>query len=74
MTSAESKRASVQPGDWLEVRGTPGRPSRRGQIVEVLGARGHEHYLVRWEESRESIFYPSEGTSVVRGEEALRSA
>ena len=48
-------------GDWVEVRGLHGQASRRGQIVEVLGREGHEHYRVRWEEQRESILYPADG-------------
>jgi Domain of unknown function (DUF1918) len=53
-------------GDWLEVRGIPGAPSRRGQILEILGDPDHEHYRVRWDEAHESIFFPSEGTMIVR--------
>ncbi|MGZ4268351.1 MAG: DUF1918 domain-containing protein [Solirubrobacteraceae bacterium] len=56
----------AQPGDWLRVRGLPGLPSREGQILEVLGGPGHEHFRVRWDEGHESIFFPVEGTSVVR--------
>ena len=46
------------PGDWLEVRGLPGYPTRRGEILEVLGTPGHEHYRVRWDEQHVSIFFP----------------
>ena len=46
-------------GDWLEVRGLPGWPSRRGMILEVLGRPGHEHYRVRWDEKHESIVFPA---------------
>jgi len=51
-------------GDWVEARGLPGRPSRRGQIVEVLGGEGHPHYRVRWDERHESILYPADGVLV----------
>ena len=67
-TKGETAR-SVQravPGDWLEVAGLPGRPARRGQIVEVLGRSGHEHFRVRWDEDHESVFFPSEATRIVR--------
>jgi hypothetical protein len=47
----------------------PGQAPRRGQIVEVLGGPGHVHYRVRWDEHHESIFYPSEGTSVLPDDE-----
>ena len=55
----------ARPGDWLEVRAIHGEPPRRGQIVAVLGAPGHEHYRVRWDEEHESIFYPADGVAVI---------
>ena len=63
-----SDKHSVQHatvGDWLEVAGLPGRPPRRGQVIEVLGREGHEHYRVRWDEKHESLFYPTEGVHIV---------
>jgi hypothetical protein len=57
-------RADVRPGDWLAVHQIGGGPPRRGQIIEVLGRPGHEHYRVRWDEQHESIHFPSEGTSI----------
>ena len=54
----------AQVGDWIEVDGLPGRPPRRGQVTEVLGAAGHEHYRVRWDERHESLFFPTEGVHV----------
>jgi len=53
-------------GDWLEARGIHGGSPRRGEVVEVLGAPGHEHYRVRWDEQHESIVYPADGVDVVR--------
>ena len=69
--SAASSATHLQAraGDWLEVLGLPGMPPRRGQILEVLGGPGHIHYRVRWDERHESIFYPSEGTSIVHHSE-----
>lgn len=64
MTMTETK-AKAQAGDWIEVDGLPGCAPRRGQILEVLGASGHEHYRVRWDEQHESIFFPTEGTAVI---------
>lgn len=56
----------VDAGDWLEVHAAgPGRPGRRGLVLEVLGRAGHERYRVRWDEEHESIFYPAGGVSVV---------
>jgi hypothetical protein len=52
-------------GDRIEIASIAGAPARRGRIVEVLGGPHHEHYLVRWEDGRESIHYPSDGTRFV---------
>ncbi len=35
-----------------------------GEILEVLGKAGHEHYRVRWETDRESVFYPSSDSTI----------
>ena len=51
-------------GDWIEARGLPGQASRRGEIVELLGGPGHEHFRVRWDEQHESILYPADGVIV----------
>ena len=51
----------VQPGDWLEVSGLPGRQPRRGEVLEVLGAAGHVHYRIRWDEEHESLYFPADG-------------
>ena len=62
----KQSRATARVGDWLEARGVHGGPPRRGEVVEVLGAPGHEHYRVRWDEQHESIVYPADGVDVVR--------
>lgn len=53
-------------GDWIEVNTVGGGPSRRGQITEILGAEGHQHFRVRWDEAHETLHYPAEGTRVLR--------
>ena len=63
MTNAGARAA--KPGDWLETRGIHGEPARLGQILEVLGEQGHEHYRVRWDEQHESIVYPADGVRVI---------
>jgi len=55
------KTTTAHVGDWIEARGLHGEPSRRGQIVELLGHDAHEHYRVRWDEQHESILYPADG-------------
>jgi hypothetical protein len=58
------KQLPGRAGDWLDVHAPGGGPPRHGQIVEVLGRAGHEHYRVRWIDGRESIFFPAEGTYI----------
>ena len=62
MTQIRS-RADAKVGDWLEASGIPGKPVRRGQIVEVLGRPGHERYRVRWDDGHESIVAPAAGVA-----------
>ena len=65
----DGSAANARVGDWLEVAGLPGKPSRRGQVVEVLGHPGHIHYRVRWDEQHESVFFPADGVRVVHADE-----
>lgn len=61
-------------GDVVVVeRKQVGGGSRSGEILEVLGEAGHEHYRVRWEDDRESVFYPG-NDAVVRHQKATRAA
>jgi hypothetical protein len=46
-------------GDLIVIHGhRVGESSRTAEILEVLGEPGHEHYRVRWEDDRETIYYP----------------
>jgi len=63
----KSLDAATQAGDWIEARGVHGQAPRRGEILEVLGREGHEHYRVRWDETHESIVYPADGVIVIPG-------
>ena len=46
-------------GDQIIVDITnPGIPSRRGQVIDVLGTGTDERYLVRWQDGHESIYVP----------------
>ncbi|HLE98668.1 MAG TPA: DUF1918 domain-containing protein [Gaiellaceae bacterium] len=62
----DTKQTSrAKAGDWVVVHGRAvGKPGRTGQILEVLGEPGHEHYRVRWDEEHESIFYPSSDATI----------
>ena len=52
-------------GDLVVVEGhRVGQGRRIGEILEVLGEAGHEHYRVRWETDRESVFYPSSDSTI----------
>jgi hypothetical protein len=44
-----------------------GEPERLGEILEVIGDPGHEHFRVRWDDEHESIVYPGSDAIVHRG-------
>jgi hypothetical protein len=57
-----------EPGDVVEITGhRVGDAPRSGEIVEVLGAPGHVHFRVRWEDGHESIFWPSSDAVIRSG-------
>lgn len=64
-SSETSNVRQARVGDWIEARGVPGHPSRRGEIVALLGGPGHVHFRVRWDEQHESILYPADGVIVL---------
>ena len=64
MMATAKTTSSGHVGDWIEAHGVHGEPARRGQIVELLGREGHEHYRVRWDEQHESILYPADGVII----------
>lgn len=37
---------------------------RHGTIIEVHGEGGTPPYLVRWDDGRESLFFPASGTRI----------
>lgn len=43
-----------------------GAPARSGRVAEVREGGGVEHYLVRWDDGHESVFFPSSNAHVVR--------
>ena len=68
MTPAQnSTRTHV--GDLVIVEGhRVGEARRIGEILEVLGEAGHEHYRVRWDDDHESVFYPSSDSTIQKAE------
>ena len=60
-----TRQVEAHRGDVVEVNGRRvGDPGRMGELLEVLGAPEHRHFLVRWEDGRESVLYPGEGTTI----------
>jgi hypothetical protein len=57
--SADTRRGSTKPGDLVVVAGhRVGENERTGEILAVMGEPTHQRYRVRWDDGRESIFYP----------------
>jgi hypothetical protein len=57
-TGRDELRASV--GDRVVVHGhTLGEPEHDGEILEVRGSEGAPPYLVRWDDGRVTVLYPS---------------
>jgi Domain of unknown function (DUF1918) len=55
----------TKPGDHVVVEAHHvGQAHRIGEILEVLGESGNEHYRVRWENGSETIFYPSNDAKI----------
>jgi len=67
MTARPASSGGAQVGDLIEARGIHGESARRGEIIELLGREGHEHYRVRWDEQHESIVYPADGVVIIPG-------
>ena len=68
--NAQSVRAA--PGDLVVIEAHHlGEAERLGEILEVLGDPAHPHYRVRWEDDKESVFYPS-NDAVIRRKQPKR--
>jgi hypothetical protein len=52
-------------GDHIEARQIHGGASRRGTVIEIVGAPGRERYRVRWEGDHESIVFPADGVRLI---------
>jgi hypothetical protein len=42
-----------------------GHPRRAGEIIEVRTEGGVEHYVVRWDDGHETLFYPGSEAHIV---------
>lgn len=57
----------TRPGDVIVLEEhRVGETHRVGEILEVLGDTGSEHYRVRWDDGRETIFYPHSGSATIK--------
>lgn len=57
--------SAPQAGYVIEIHGHQlGDHPRTGEILEVIGDPGREHFRVRWEDGHESIMYPAEDAIV----------
>ena len=57
--SVATPRRPAEAGDLVVVAGhRVGESERIGEILEVRGDPTHLRYRVRWDDGRESIFYP----------------
>lgn len=75
MKEAATDIRPVGPGDLVHTASRRvGDSGRTGEIVAVLGENDHLHYLVRWEDGRESTLYPGEGTTIRANEYTASSA
>lgn len=64
-TSTQEFHAAA--GDVIVIEGHHlGESRRTGEILEVLGEPGHEHYVVRWDDGRQTVFYPSSDATTHR--------
>jgi hypothetical protein len=58
----------AQKGDRITVESNKvGGGTRTGEVVEVTPGRGGDHYRVRWDDGRETIYFPSGDAHLARG-------
>jgi hypothetical protein len=68
-TMAQTWLQEAKPGDLVTTsRHQVGDHARLGEILEVLGAPGQERLRVRWEDERETIFFPGSDAALRHGE------
>lgn len=53
-------------GDRITVESNKvGGAIRAGEVVDVIHGAGGDHYVVRWDDGRETTFFPSSDTHLV---------
>jgi hypothetical protein len=64
----------AEAGDTVVISGHHiGDHGQTGEILEVLGEPPHERYRVRWEDGRESVFFPGSDATVRHSTRRRRS-
>ncbi len=62
MTKAEH---AAEVGDLIVIAGhRVGESERIAEILEVLGELTNEHYRVRWDDGRESVYFPGSDATI----------
>jgi rRNA processing protein Gar1 len=60
-------RGDVRAGDVVVIAGhRVGEVERTGEVLEVLGPVERPHFLVRWDDGHESVYYPGNDATVRR--------
>lgn len=63
--SEKTAKTTAGIGDLVVIEGHHvGEGRRLGEILEVIGEAGGEHFRVRWEDGRETLFYPSSDATI----------
>jgi hypothetical protein len=60
---ARSRTSRREASSWC-ISTRWGGARRLGEILELLGDESHRRFHVRWEDGRESIFFPAEDTII----------
>ena len=56
---------AAEVGDLIVIAGHHvGESERIAEILEVLGELPNERYRVRWDDGRESVYYPSSDATI----------
>ena len=59
---------TAEVGDLIVIAGhRVGESERVAEILEVLGEPPNEHYRVRWDDDRESVYFPGSDATIKRG-------
>ena len=67
MSQLNMRTSDAKIGDEIVVDARrTGGPPREGEIVDILERGGVTHYVVRWDDGHETMFFPGSDAHVVR--------